>query len=79
MTNGLLLYDQIFAHFLIYYEALPIYDFATVPFFIFFSFLSVHEMMLQQVAMTILSVQSLQLRTLLRKILNGCRHCSDLK
>jgi hypothetical protein len=33
MTNGLLIYREMFAHFLIYQEAFPhiLYDFATAP------------------------------------------------
>ncbi len=31
MTNSLLIYGEIFAHFLIYQEALPVHDFATAP------------------------------------------------
>ncbi len=31
MTNGLLIYGEMFVHFLIYKEALPAYDFATAP------------------------------------------------
>jgi hypothetical protein len=31
MTDGLLIHAEIFAHFLIYKEALLIYDFATAP------------------------------------------------
>jgi hypothetical protein len=31
MTNGILICGEIFAHFLIYQEVLPQYDFATAP------------------------------------------------
>jgi hypothetical protein len=33
ITNGLLIYREIFTHFLIYWEAFPytVYDFATAP------------------------------------------------